>query len=108
MHQGYYIPTQLNVGKVSVMNIEQCDKEFKTLRRGMRPRNIARNRICTNSIGKGACKEDLGGPLVCLEDGKMPVLSGIVSFGESCDQWDEPDVHTNVTSYLSWIKKHLV
>ena len=91
-----------------MISTEKCDENFKKLKRGMRPANITDNRICTNSIGQGACKEDMGGPLVCLEDGKKPVLSGIVSFGESCDHWDDPDVHTNVASYLSWIKQHMV
>lgn len=45
---------------------------------------------------------DSGGPLVC--DKKMAV--GIVSFnnGKTCDYPDVPNVYTDISKFLPWIK----
>jgi secreted trypsin-like serine protease len=50
-----------------------------------------------------ACQNDSGGPLVCLDGDKQPVLVGIVSFGKGCARPNYPGVYSNVASYTEWI-----
>lgn len=50
-----------------------------------------------------ACQNDSGGPLVCLDADKQPVLVGIVSFGKGCARPNYPGVYSNVASYTEWI-----
>ncbi|RXM94723.1 Mast cell protease 1A [Acipenser ruthenus] len=47
---------------------------------------------------------DSGGPLVC--NSKKPTAEGIVSFNElkACDNPQTPNVYTQVSKYLPWIK----
>ena len=54
----------------------------------------------------GPCLGDSGGPLICGQNG-LPVLTGIVSFGEGCAKTNFPGVYTKVSRYLAWIKNNL-
>ena len=55
---------------------------------------------------KGVCGRDLGGPLVCLEDG-IPKLAGVVSYAEGCGDFDHPGIHTKVSAFIDWIKQSM-
>ncbi|XP_075944677.1 mast cell protease 8-like [Anarhichas minor] len=87
----------LRVVNVSIINLEDCKEQWGPL-----PDNV----ICAggDKTGKGFCQGDSGGPLVC--SGKAV---GVVSFNmnNNCDYPNVPNVYTNISKYLPWIKKIL-
>uniref|UniRef100_UPI0037E992B5 granzyme B-like isoform X1 n=1 Tax=Semicossyphus pulcher TaxID=241346 RepID=UPI0037E992B5 len=96
----------LQAVEVSTVNLETCKKEWKCGRVTL-PANV----ICAGGYktDKGFCKlsssqGDSGGPLVC---GGAAV--GVVSFnyGGNCDYPNAPNVYTETSKYLHWIKKAL-
>ncbi|XP_034387543.1 trypsin-like isoform X2 [Cyclopterus lumpus] len=66
--------------------------------------NLPAKAICAGGYGtdKGFCQGDSGGPLVC--SGKAV---GVVSFNynKNCSYPNKPNVYTDVSKYLEWIKK---
>ena len=90
---------------VYISNQTRCKEVYKNLKLN---NQITSNMICAdNAKGKDACQGDSGGPLICGQDG-IPVLTGIVSFGEGCASAIYPGVYTKVSNYLNWIKKNMV
>ena len=90
---------------VYISNQTRCKEVYKNLKLN---NQITSNMICAdNAKGKDACQGDSGGPLICGQDG-IPVLTGIVSFGEGCASAIYPGVYTRVSNYLNWIKKNMV
>ncbi|XP_071764754.1 granzyme B-like isoform X3 [Centroberyx gerrardi] len=88
----------LRVVDVSTIDLKVCQRAWKSL-----PANI----ICAGGYktNKGFCQGDSGGPLVC--NGKAV---GIVSFNhkvKKCDYPDVPNVYTEISKFLPWIKKIL-
>jgi len=61
--------------------------------------------------GADSCQGDSGGPLTCIEthyatDGSefdRAVVTGVVSWGESCGKKGKPGVYANVYHYIDWI-----
>ncbi|XP_032382790.1 granzyme B(G,H) isoform X1 [Etheostoma spectabile] len=88
---------------VPIINLEDCKKDWASLRNRV---NLPANVICAggNHTRKGFCQGDSGGPLVC----DMKAV-GVVSFnmGNNCDYPNVPNVYTNISKYLLWIKKIL-
>ncbi|XP_034550168.1 granzyme B(G,H)-like [Notolabrus celidotus] len=91
----------LEVVDVNVTNLEICKREWKADKVEL-PANV----ICAGGYetDKGFCKYDSGGPLVCGEK-----AVGIVSFNrrENCNYPDDPNVYTDISKYLPWIKEIL-
>lgn len=91
----------LQVVDVPFVNLEVCKKEWADIRS-----NLPANVICAGGYGtnKGFCEGDSGGPLVC--SGKAV---GVVSFNmrKNCDYPNVPNVYTNISKYLPWIKNVL-
>ncbi|CAL8093636.1 unnamed protein product [Orchesella dallaii] len=78
-------------------------KECRELYRGFVLNGVALNTICTKPANN-TCVADSGAPLVarmrnCWE------LHGIMSWGLGCSHF--PEVYTDVTRYVSWIRKHI-
>ncbi|XP_026161396.1 granzyme-like protein 1 [Mastacembelus armatus] len=92
---GGIVVDELRVVDVSIISPQVCKHQWIWL-----PLNVT----CAGGYGtnKGFCQGDSGGPLVC--DG-LPV--GIVSFNKyaNCNYPDVPNVYTDVTKHLSWIKE---
>ncbi|XP_054871004.1 granzyme B(G,H)-like [Amphiprion ocellaris] len=92
---------ELQMVEVPVVKLEECRRKWKQIRFDL-PNNVT----CVGGSGttKGFCKGDSGGPLVC---GGMAV--GIVSFNmkNNCDYPNVPNVYTDTSRYLQWIKKIL-
>ena len=58
--------------------------------------------------GPTVCRGDSGGPLACLENGKL-VVAGIASyFSGYCESYiGQKSVFTRVSTYLTWIKERM-
>ncbi|MGH0186909.1 UNVERIFIED_CONTAM: hypothetical protein FKN15_022936 [Acipenser sinensis] len=89
--------------RLRAVNVTVVDRKVcKTAWRGQ----ITPRMMCAGgNVGKrGFCQGDSGGPLVC--NSKKPTAEGIVSFNElnACDNPQKPNVYTQVSKYLPWIK----
>uniref|UniRef100_UPI003AABFCF2 granzyme B-like n=1 Tax=Centroberyx gerrardi TaxID=166262 RepID=UPI003AABFCF2 len=89
----------LRVVDVSTIDLKVCQREWDQF-------TLPANVICAGGYktNKGSCQGDSGGPLVC--NGKAV---GIVSFNDKnkCDYPDVPNVYTQISKFLPWIKKIL-
>ncbi|XP_065327053.1 granzyme B-like [Pelmatolapia mariae] len=92
----------LRVVDVSVISPQVCREEW-----GHLPASV----ICAGGYNtpKGVCQGDSGGPLVC-----KGMAVGIVSFNRKidenlgqCDYPDRPNVYTDISKHLNWIRKIL-
>merc|ERR1712157_231379 len=63
---------------------------------------VSKNTICAGGDDKGACFGDSGGPLICLDEDKQPILTGVVSGGNQCGK---PSFYVDVASINDWIKE---
>uniref|UniRef100_A0A3P8UQV1 Mast cell protease 1A-like n=1 Tax=Cynoglossus semilaevis TaxID=244447 RepID=A0A3P8UQV1_CYNSE len=88
----------LQFTEVPIVNLEVCKKQWKIINFDL-PKNV----ICAGGykVKKGFCQGDSGGPLVC---GGTAV--GVVSFNmrKDCDYPNVPNVYTDISKYLQWIK----
>uniref|UniRef100_A0A3Q2WWA9 Tryptase-2-like n=1 Tax=Haplochromis burtoni TaxID=8153 RepID=A0A3Q2WWA9_HAPBU len=90
-------PETLQQLKISIISQSTCKERLP---------QIASNTLCTNdSKGRGACKGDYGGPLVCRKGGKL-VQVGVMSSG-GCGPKDGPGVCTEVAKYLTFINDYI-
>nr|XP_023700000.1 transmembrane protease serine 9-like [Paramormyrops kingsleyae] len=93
------IADNLQVVEISTIDEDKCRKLWRSQREEL-PAKI----ICAGGYGtkNGACQGDSGGPLVC-----NGVVQGIVSFnfGKKCDYPTMPNIYTNVSKFLPWIRK---
>ncbi|XP_078141668.1 granzyme B-like [Centroberyx gerrardi] len=89
----------LQVVDVSTIDLKVCQEAWDQF-------TLPANVTCAGGYktNKGFCQGDSGGPLVC--NGKAV---GIVSFNNSdnCDYPDVPNVYTEISKFLPWIKKIL-
>ncbi|XP_071342803.1 transmembrane protease serine 9-like [Trachinotus anak] len=90
------IVAELRVVDVPIINLKECNKEWHNI--------LPEGVICAGGFGtnKGFCQGDSGGPLVCNR--KLAV--GVVSFNnnENCNYPDLPNVFTDISKLLPWIK----
>lgn len=56
--------------------------------------------------GKDSCQGDSGGPLF-INDNGVPVLIGVVSFGQDCALPNYPGVYTRVASLYPWVASYV-
>ncbi|XP_037326487.2 mast cell protease 1A-like [Pungitius pungitius] len=98
---GGAVVDRLNVVDVPVVNREDCRKRWAKIQQ-----NLPANVICAGGYPtkEGFCQGDSGGPLVC--NGRAV---GVVSYNmeNNCDYPNVPNVYTNISKYLPWIKKIL-
>ncbi|KAG7487996.1 hypothetical protein MATL_G00029620 [Megalops atlanticus] len=91
--------TDLQVVSVSIIDLKVCQDEWSKINQKL-PANV----ICAGGYKtkNGACQGDSGGPLVC-----SGLAVGIVSFNlhGNCDYPNVPNVYTQISKYLPWIKK---
>uniref|UniRef100_UPI003AAA9E26 granzyme B-like n=1 Tax=Centroberyx gerrardi TaxID=166262 RepID=UPI003AAA9E26 len=96
---GGTVVDDLLVVDVSTIDLKVCQREWDHL-------ICTANIICAGGYetNKGFCQGDSGGPLVC--NGKAV---GIASFNNNyiCDYPDLPNVYTEISKFLPWIKKIL-
>ena len=58
--------------------------------------------LCAFKKGKGSCKGDSGGPLMCQQNGEF-VLHGAVSRAKSCAYKDFPTIFANVFNNMDFV-----
>ncbi|XP_072244815.1 granzyme B-like [Leuresthes tenuis] len=91
----------LKVAEVSIIDLKECKKRWKPRKVDLPDKVICAGGYQTK---KGFCQGDSGGPLVY-----GPVAIGIVSFNMSknCDYPNVPNIYTDISKYLPWIRKIL-
>ena len=88
---------------VGILSTEECQKEidegFALLNA-----NVDEGNLCTSAQnGISTCFGDSGSPVVVRRDDNKYSLVGIVSWVIGCGEYGNPDVHTNVSSYIPFI-----
>lgn len=70
--------------------------------------DVSPNMLCAGYFDcrSDACQGDSGGPLACEKNG-VAYLYGIISWGDSCGQFNKPGVYTRVTRYVDWISDRI-
>ncbi|KAM8868914.1 ovochymase [Spinachia spinachia] len=66
------------------------------------------NMFCAGAMGKDSCQGDSGSPFVSpmLAEGNEPYrVTGIVSWGPSCEDRHYKGYYTTVATYVDWIKE---
>ncbi|XP_046866768.1 trypsin eta-like isoform X2 [Drosophila willistoni] len=83
----------VNEASVPILSIERCRLAYP---------EMPTSQLCAGYSGAGSrpCYGDSGGPLICSNQ-----LSGIVSYGKSCEAPKIPVVYTNVSYYIDWIRQ---
>ncbi|KAF3691069.1 Duodenase-1 [Channa argus] len=88
------VVNELRMADVSIIDPQVCKEKWPRL-----PHNV----ICAGGYGtnKGFCQGDSGGPLVC-----NGLAVGVVSFNKNfnCDYPDVPNVYTDITKHIYWIR----
>ena len=68
---------------------------------------ITNDMICATGWAKGSvCWGDSGGPVVKKDSSGIPstdILVGVVSFSESCNEPNRPDVYSRISAAMSWL-----
>ncbi|CAJ1060271.1 granzyme B(G%2CH)-like [Xyrichtys novacula] len=97
---GGYVDKLLKV-KVNVVNTNTCKEQWKMINFELPAKVICAGGYQTK---EGFCQGDSGGPLVCGD-----TAVGVVSFNwrANCDYPNAPNVYTDVSKYLPWIRKIL-
>uniref|UniRef100_A0A8C4FDR2 Peptidase S1 domain-containing protein n=2 Tax=Dicentrarchus labrax TaxID=13489 RepID=A0A8C4FDR2_DICLA len=94
---GGELSNKLQVVDVPFVNLTVCKTRWRPLN------ELPDDVICAGGYGtkNGFCQGDSGGPLVCGGE-----AVGVVSFNmnRNCDYPNVPNVYTNISKYLKWIK----
>lgn len=92
--------------KLTIIDNKVCQNWFRQAGREM---PIDDRIICAGykNGGKDACHGDSGGPLLSKINGQYVVV-GVVSTGIGCARPLLPGLYSRVSSYISWIEKHIV
>ena len=97
---------RLLIAHLKIMPRSQCQETFS---------KITKKNICAISKGRelhGVCHGDSGGGLIKKDHAGNHIVIGVASYvrknyGQYPCDLSEPQVFTNVMSYVPWIKKHL-
>ena len=54
------------------------------------------------SDGANVCFGSSAAPLICVADNK-PVLTGLVSWGQGCDESNRPTVYAEISQFIDWM-----
>ncbi|XP_030585415.1 mast cell protease 1A-like [Archocentrus centrarchus] len=91
----------LNQADVPLIDLNVCKKQWK-FQKVVLPKGV----LCAGGFGtkNGFCQGDSGGPLVC-----NGTAVGIVSFNMNgnCDYPNRPNVYTDISQHLAWIRNIL-
>lgn len=106
MYDGGPQPKVLQKVMLPILKNSECEMMYQ--RAGF-IEYIPRNFICAgySSGGKDSCDGDSGGPLVTQRSDGRFMLTGIVSWGRSCGERNQPGVYTRVSHFTQWINAML-
>lgn len=96
---------ELQKVKLNIIDNKVCQNWFRQAGREM---PIDDRIICAGfkNGGKDACHGDSGGPLLSKINGHYVVV-GVVSTGIGCARPLLPGLYSRVSSYISWIERHI-
>ena len=97
------LPSKLQLAQVPAITNHKCNDAYGQ-------GSITSSMICAgyDSGGKDACQGDSGGPFVCITKDKVPIITGIVSWGAGCGQAQYYGVYSRVTKIVNWIQDEMV
>ncbi|KAJ5328891.1 trypsin-like cysteine/serine peptidase domain-containing protein [Penicillium brevicompactum] len=92
-----YLPTNLMVAYVKIVDHEICVKEYADRY------EVDDSMVCAGvkGGGKDSCQGDSGGPLV---DASSKKQVGVVSWGFGCGRHGQDGVYASTAAYLDWIQ----
>ncbi|XP_040211973.1 polyserase-2-like isoform X2 [Rana temporaria] len=96
--------------KLELLGPNQCNCIYSRPNSNNRTESVMEGMICASREGEknsSQCMGDLGGPLVCKEDGTW-FLTGVYNYGGECREGTDstqPRVFTQLTTYEDWIDK---
>ena len=103
----------LSWAPVVVKSNQGCNVDFTRLQI---TKDLTNEMICTiggiqfsptKKVDRGVCGRDIGGPLVCLENG-IPKLTGVIEYSKGCGDVKHPSVHKKVSAFIDWIQHSIV
>lgn len=88
----------LNEVDVPLVDFDLCKSEYPL-------EEVYETNICAGfpTGGKDACTGDSGGPLFRIVD-KLPVVVGVVSWGDGCGRAGKPGIYISVDAFSDWIR----
>ncbi|CAG5107778.1 Oidioi.mRNA.OKI2018_I69.chr1.g3483.t1.cds [Oikopleura dioica] len=96
---GWDSSKMLREGDVIITEFSTCNTAY-ALSLNKELNFCARGKEEENAIDE--CATDVGAPLIHVVNGR-PLLSGIMSFGDSCGDESLPGIYTKVSSFVDWI-----
>ncbi|XP_077306231.1 LOW QUALITY PROTEIN: serine protease 53-like [Lithobates pipiens] len=95
--------------KLELLGPNQCNCIYSRPNSNNRMESVMEGMICASREGENSsqCMGDLGGPLVCKENGTW-FLMGVYNYGGECKEGTDstqPRVFTQLTMYEDWIDK---
>lgn len=98
--------------QIPLVALADCQRAYRNPKTPRLHAPLWDKQLCAGGqAGKDSCRGDSGGPLMVVDDKKVPVqwtLHGVVSFGPTpCALPNMPGVYTKVFAYLNWIKAQI-
>ncbi|CBY40535.1 unnamed protein product, partial [Oikopleura dioica] len=96
---GWDSSKRLREGDVIIKDFDTCNVAY-SMSLNKKFSFCARGKEEENEIDE--CATDVGAPLIHVVNGR-PLLSGIMSFGDTCGDESLPGIYTKVASFVDWI-----
>jgi len=95
----------LHSAKVNIFSYDECVHSTLTQFNTIDVEQSIEFCAGTTDGSRDACSGDSGGPLICINSQKQPILYGITSWGVGCGDKGFPGVYAKVAEVINWIKQ---